>query len=895
MKKNYLFLLLVLSAGSASWSQKIWDGPATGGSWATAANWNNNTLPVATDIVTFSSGVTGTITNVPNQNIAGLVVSGNSNITLSAPADRTLTVTDGSGANDISIANGSQLTLGTNVNLTLAAGAGAIAGRLNVNADRTYTTTGITTVNAATGILNNTGTIASAANNLLVFENGATYIHARDGGSAPLATWNNASFCNITGITGIVPGNLNQAFGHFTWNCAGQSTDINLGGALTTVNGDLNIANTSVNGRLTLTSSTNVTLAIGGNLVIGSTGNDANFTGIKDGNAKANINVTGNYTQIASTDVILNDNNNTTDGECFLNITGNFLKSGGLFDFVTGDADAGAGLNGSINLSGNFSHTGGTMETTAQDPDIVNGEIFFVKNGIQTFNASDPGTITFTNFTVSNNSILQLNSNLRLSRDDEANFKGTFIVQSGGALNTSTFNIASQGIGGAAIFTLSPNAKLITSNPTGVQGAINTANLTTSFNSAADYEFRGASTGVFTTTTPNTIRDIIVNNAGGNVTLAQPLIVNRSLKLMAGAIITTTTNLLTIAAGGSTTGAIGGSFVNGPLAKMGTAAFMFPVGKVGAGFRNIGITAPSANSTFMAEFFRATPSSGTLGAGITQISRCEYWTLTRPAGAGSAQVILSWESGSPCTAGGQYVTDPTTLRVAHLVGGTWVNEGRQTSTGNNAKGTVTSANAVSTFSPFTLASSTASANPLPVIFANEKAYEQNNGIQIEWSNMTETDVVDYTVERSANGRDFTSIAQQLPTSNQNNRADYSAFDATPGQGANFYRIRAEEITGKVAYSKVLSVNRDKNKQGLSVYPNPVTGSRVTISLSNIKEGKYDLRILNVSGQDVYKQIIHNQGSSTTQILDLPSSVKPGVYNMIVTSDDYRETRMFVVQ
>ena len=76
---------------------------------------------------------------------------------------------------------------------------------------------------------------------------------------------------------------------------------------------------------------------------------------------------------------------------------------------------------GIINLSGNFSHTGGTMETTAQDADITNGRITFNKSGLQTFSASSPGSITYTNFVVANGSILQLNSNLRLSRDDVAN------------------------------------------------------------------------------------------------------------------------------------------------------------------------------------------------------------------------------------------------------------------------------------------------------------------------------------------------------------------------------------------------------------------------------------------------------------------------------------------
>jgi hypothetical protein len=388
------------------------------------------------------------------------------------------------------------------------------------------------------------------------------------------------------------------------------------------------------------------------------------------------------------------------------------------------------------------------------------------------------------------------------------------------------------------------------------------------------------------------VRDLIINNTAidGDVNLAMPITVTRNLSLTEG-MITTTDNLLTIAAGGSASAPTATSFVNGPLAKVGNTNFTFPVGKEGDGYRTIGISNLSGNATFVAEFFKSNPGVATFGAGITQISACEYWDLARPVGTASARVTLSWESGSPCNVNA-YVTNPVTLRVAHLVGTTWINEGNSATTGNNTAGTVTS-NVVSAFSPFTLAGSN-SQNPLPVIFANVKAYEKNNGVQIEWSNLTEKDVASYSVERSTNGTDYTSIAQQLPTSNQNDKVDYSAFDANPAQGVNYYRIKGLETTGKIVYSKVLTVNLGSANKGLKVYPNPVRGNQVTINLSNVKRGQYTLRVINMAGQDIHRQILNNQGSTLTQTLDLPS-IKAGVYNVLIVGDNYRETKTFVVQ
>ena len=161
--------------------------------------------------------------------------------------------------------------------------------------------------------------------------------------------------------------------------------------------------------------------------------------------------------------------------------------------------------------------------------------------------------------------------------------------------------------------------------------------------------------------------------------------------------------------------------------------------------------------------------------------------------------------------------------------------------------------------------------------------------------MTEKDVAGYTIERSANGTDFAAIGQQLPTSNQDDRADYSAFDGAPQSGTNYYRIKAEETTGKIVYSKVLSVSLGLTTQSLRLYPNPVKGNQVNISLSGVRSGQYDLRVVNMTGQDVLKQRINSQGSTITQTIDLPATVAPGVYNMVITGADYRETKTFIVQ
>ncbi|MDP4265040.1 MAG: T9SS type A sorting domain-containing protein [Bacteroidota bacterium] len=817
MKKYYSLLIAVLvTAAAMSQTTYTWQG-ANNASWAVSTNWTpTRTTPAANDILQFNDGSTKTVTAVPTQTVGTVVVTANTTVTLQAAAGVTLTIGNGAGT-DFQVDAGSQLTMGTNVNVTIAANATAsIDGTLTINAGRTYNTNNTgAIVTTVTGTIDNSGTI-TASGTKLTFSSGGTYNHTQNNGTVPTASWNAASNCNITGVTNGVPAGLNQAFGNFTWDCAGQGINqLQLPAAGMSIAGDFTINNTGTTGRLQTNQSP---LTVGGDLSL---------------NGSSTLRIGSNTART-------------------LTVSGNVSVNGGTLLMSSGNA------NGTLNVAGNFSQSGGTITQAGGNG---HGIIVFNGSSTQTFSKATAPTAVISNIidvTINNGAIVDF---------------GTSVLD-----------------GSTGTFTLSAGGKIITSNSNGLS-ATGTVQITAAYNSGADYEFQDVSTGVFTTApTASTVRNLVINNTTGNVTLAQPLAVTGDLTLTSGALTTTSTNIVTINAGGTTSGS---SFVDGPMAKIGNTAFTFPVGKVGAGLRTVGISAPTASSTIRAEFFRADPHtfSSSYAAGITQISGCEYWTLNRTAGTGTGRVILSWAANSSCSGAG-YVGNMTVLRVARL-SGTWQNDGNFSVTGTNTAGTLT-ANSTSTFA-FTFALATSSDNnPLPVMFGEVKAYEQNHGVQIEWNNLTERDLINYNVERSSNGQDFTTISQQLPKSNRNDAQSYSAFDASPFAGTNFYRIKVLEISGKIIYSKILKVDIGGKQSGFTLYPNPATGGQVSVAF-NVKQGQYTLKVVNSAGQEVYSQKIDHQGGSMTQAIQLPSSVKPGFYNMMISGDNYRESKMFVVQ
>ena len=510
---------------------------------------------------------------------------------------------------------------------------------------------------------------------------------------------------------------------------------------------------------------------------------------------------------------------------------------------------------------------------------------------------------------------------------------GTTISQSGGSTTTFTvnnnaiINLGTSVLDGAADFSLASGATLITANTDGINstGATGSIQVTGSrtFSSGANYTFNGSSaqnSGVFTTTpTANQVNNLTINNTTGNtstgVTLQQPLAVAGTLTLTTGH-LTTLSNLLTMNAGSNVAGANYGanpkltsggsanSFVNGPMRKIGNTAFLFPVGKISTGTATnyghhpCGISAPgNVSDAFTAEYIRGSAAAlGTVNvAGLDHVSNCEYWNIDRTTGTSNVNVSLSWNPSTSCNTA-VYVNSLTSLRGAHFNGSNWNAFGGSTDAGSVVtQGSITWTG-VNAFSPFSLGSTSAAANPLPVKLVNVKAYKSGNGNKVEWTNLTEEAVKQYEVEKSVNGGNYVSMTTTVARSNSNDRQDYNVYDAQPAS-LTYYRIKVTSFDGEVLYSPVVKVSAGADvKAEMSLYPNPVTGRQVTLHLTNNKAGNYTIRIYAANGQVVRTEAFKHPGGSYSQTIELPGQLQAGQYFLQAADSEGQSTTIkFITQ
>jgi len=729
----------------------------------------------------------------------------------------------------------------------------------------------------------------------------------------------------------------NAACASLTFTIGGNVTNLNIGtGSSLTVSGAISMGNGTDN------SSDRIINLNGGSLACGSL-TMGNPGGGNDG-ARVNINsgsvftVDGNITMAGSTTeniIDINDNGSfkvagsitggtctPADGSTFeysgtaaqsiynffyhnLVISGSGVKSLtvdrtmdgnltieegstlnlGAFD-LTNNADESRTLtiNGTLNINGN----GRLQESNGGTKSFILGPTGFLRItdnggiGLPTLNGSG----NYGAFTFDPASTVEFGSTDAQTIENSVTY-GNLVTSGSGTktLETSggTMNIAGSITIGSGT-TLDGNDKTLnvggnwTSN-----GNFTLTSTTVNFNGSAVQTISGSNGHNF--------NNLVVNGAG--LVLGRAVTVNNAMTLTNGIVTTSDAALLSLPAAGTISAGSNASFINGPLAKSTntTAAFTFPVGTVGGGLRAVTVT-PAANTatTFTGRAFFGNPKvayGSARSLPLTQVSNCEYWTITRSAGGSNASVTIPYSVGN--CGGSSYVTNPATLLVARHDGTQWVSEGNAGAAGN-----LVTSNVVSNFSPFTLGTSNAEENPLPVTFSNVRAFEKNSGVQVEWSNMTEKDVVDYTVERSANGQSFSDINVQTARSNNDAREDYAAYDASPIAGTNYYRIRVREVSGKIVYSKILKVEIGGKQLAFSLYPNPVSGGQVTLGLS-ASQGKYSVQVVNANGQVILSQSLNHSGGNLSQQVQLPGSIKPGVYNMVIAGDNYRQAKTFIVQ
>ncbi len=389
-------------------------------------------------------------------------------------------------------------------------------------------------------------------------------------------------------------------------------------------------------------------------------------------------------------------------------------------------------------------------------------------------------------------------------------------------------------------------------------------------------------------------RRITLNNTADEVTLNMPITIRTNITFTAGNMVTTLANILTMNDNSGATGGSNDSHVDGPMEKVGNDNFTFPLGD-SASYHPLSITGPSGNtSRFRAEYFEADPGVSfdptSRDGSLTRVSEVEYWQLDRTFGSSSVRVTLAWDTASA-------VTNLADLAVARWDSGLmrWIDHGNGGTTGDTASGTIQTNGTVTTFSPFTLASTSNLDNPLPIELLSFEARPNGQQVDLTWITATEINNDFFTIERSSNGLDFEPIEMIDGAGNSNKVLHYNTVDLQPLSGTSYYRLKQTDFNGTYAYSDIVLVRFDDENAANEwyVYPNPGDGSELYVRLEG-QQVMQHLEVRDLTGRIWHQQVLQGQSGVQNQLI-LDQTLPSGIYLITLISDTAQETKRVIVQ
>lgn len=352
--------------------------------------------------------------------------------------------------------------------------------------------------------------------------------------------------------------------------------------------------------------------------------------------------------------------------------------------------------------------------------------------------------------------------------------------------------------------------------------------------------------------------NLTINKSTGDLYIEETTHVTHTLALTNGVVFSSLTSPLIVDATATTTGGSINSYVDGPLRKDGTSAYLFHVGDFRR-YAPIAISAPASSTQFTA-FYHATAHSNSysIQTPLEKVSQKEYWDLDRAGSSSSVDVTLYWKDGT--FSGIQTLAD---LRISHYNSSSWENLGSNATSGNADVGTI-KVNNVSTFSPFTFGTISEANNTLPLELKSFDLYKVDGGVQLNWTTATETNNDFFSIERTQDGEYVETIAYVDGAGNSNVIRSYNYIDNNPPTGTVYYRIRQTDFDGKTEVFNWKSINID-SESTFKLYPNP-TSDRILNLNYGVYNGKGQIQIFDLQGKRVYSQIVYfNYGVAQLQL------------------------------
>lgn len=180
---------------------------------------------------------------------------------------------------------------------------------------------------------------------------------------------------------------------------------------------------------------------------------------------------------------------------------------------------------------------------------------------------------------------------------------------------------------------------------------------------------------------------------------------------------------------------------------------------------------------------------------------------------------------------------------------------------------------------------------LPVELSKFVAQQQGeNSVLLRWASNSETNLKNYEVEMSTDGKIFENISTHKGRGNSTTVNNYESTVNDLKSGLYYFRLKMNDINGQYSYSQIAKVTISSRIK-INAYPNPVS-DLLTLSMDGKLNGKTAvINITTIEGKVIYsKNLLKINKTETLDLTDVPS----GTYYLNVSTNNNEESVIKII-
>ncbi len=171
---------------------------------------------------------------------------------------------------------------------------------------------------------------------------------------------------------------------------------------------------------------------------------------------------------------------------------------------------------------------------------------------------------------------------------------------------------------------------------------------------------------------------------------------------------------------------------------------------------------------------------------------------------------------------------------------------------------------------------------------------KNNKVTLTWTAADNETVDHFEVERSVNGKDFTTVAMVFATEKYGTE-DYQYTETINSNDKVMFRLKMFDKGQDIDYSKILVFQpKSSNTNEIKIYGNPVN-DKLTFSYTSNETQTVNVKVYDLTGKVIMSQKVNSLEGSNMMSLPLASTFKTGMYVVEVSNGTDRQTAKFVKQ